>query len=126
MKANRIGGLAVVALLAASAAQALPVAQSFDTARFADITAPEPLPERQAPVAPDTAQPLMQLVALARAVARDEPAADDLLLTADARQPLIGALSHPLRSGLGRWGRTELPGGLPPLGDRRVAMLSRP
>jgi hypothetical protein len=68
----------------------------------------------------------MQLLALARSVAPSEPAADELLLTAEARQPAIGALSHPLHTGPGRWGRTELPGGLPPLADRRVAVLSRP
>lgn len=126
MKAHGIGGLAVFTLLVASAAQALPVAQSFDPARFADVATPEPEPGRQVQAAPEDAQPLMQLVALARSVARNEPAADELLLSADARQPAIGALSHPLRAGTTRWGHTELPGGLPPVTDRRVALLSRP
>jgi hypothetical protein len=126
MKAHGIGGLAVLTLVLCSAAQALPVTQSFDTTRFADITTPEPEHGRQTQAAPEDAQPLMQLVALARSVARNEPAADELLLSADARQPVIGALSHPLRAGTTRWGHTELPGGLPPVSDRRVALLNRP
>jgi hypothetical protein len=69
---------------------------------------------------------LMQLVALARSVAQDEPAAEELLWSAELRLPAIGTLSHPLRAGGGRWGHTELPGGLPALSDRRLAMLSRP
>ena len=128
MKLNTIGALMVLALLAAPAAQALPVAQSFEATRFAEAQGPEPGPgpAEEALQAAESAQPLMQLVALARAVARSEPAADELLLTTEARQPAIGTLSHPLHAGPGRWGRSELPGGLPPVAERRLAMLSRP
>lgn len=136
MKANGIGWLALLTLSAALPAQALPVAQSFDTVRYVEATLPGPEAEAAAD-APALMQMVqvtqatqatqwVQWVQMARAWAAAPGPADELMLAADARPLAIGALSHPLHAGTGRWGRTELPGGLAPFIDRRVALLSRP